>query len=115
MYLNEGLIDGQRILPAAEIRTFTTTQVADRALGWQKADGKNSAGHLMSQDAFGHTGFTGTSIWIDPRRDVFVILLSNRVNPTRANQRIGRVRVQLDDAIMSTMLNAATTPNQPRQ
>jgi CubicO group peptidase (beta-lactamase class C family) len=115
MYLNEGVIDGTRILPAAEIRTFTTSQVADRALGWQKPDGKNSAGHLMSQDAFGHTGFTGTSIWIDPRRDVFVILLSNRVNPTRANQRIGRVRVQLDDAIMSTVLSAATTSNQPRQ
>lgn len=115
MYLNDGVIDGRRILPAAEIRTFTTSQVADRALGWQKPDGKNSAGHLMSPDAFGHTGFTGTSIWIDPRRDVFVILLSNRVNPTRANQRIGRVRVQLDDAIMSTVLSAVTTSNQPRQ
>lgn len=115
MYLNDGVIDGTRVLPAAEIRTFTTRQVADRALGWQKPDSKNSAGHLMSDDAFGHTGFTGTSIWIDPRRDVFVILLSNRVNPTRANQRIGRVRVQLADAIMSTVLNAATTSNQPRQ
>ncbi len=114
MYLNDGVIDGARVLPAAEIRTFTTRQVADRALGWQKPDGKNSAGHLLSEAAFGHTGFTGTSIWMDPLRDVFVILLSNRVNPTRANQRIGRVRVQLADAIMSTVLNADTTSNRPR-
>jgi CubicO group peptidase (beta-lactamase class C family) len=57
----------------------------------------------MSERAFGHTGFTGTSIWIDPARDVFVILLSNRVNPTRANTKISRVRVALADAVMSTM------------
>jgi CubicO group peptidase (beta-lactamase class C family) len=57
----------------------------------------------MSEHAFGHTGFTGTSIWIDPDRDVFVILLSNRVNPTRANNRIGRFRATLADAVMSTM------------
>ena len=59
----------------------------------------------MSEQAFGHTGFTGTSIWIDPPRNVFIILLSNRVDPTRANTKIGRVRVQLADAVMSTVLN----------
>jgi CubicO group peptidase (beta-lactamase class C family) len=46
----------------------------------------------MSRRAFGHTGFTGTSIWIDPERDLFVILLTNRVNPTWANTRIPQVR-----------------------
>jgi CubicO group peptidase (beta-lactamase class C family) len=60
----------------------------------------------MSPDAFGHTGFTGTSIWIDPRRDIFIILLSNRVNPTRNNNKIGRVRTQLADAVMSVVQNA---------
>ena len=65
-----------------------------------------SAGQLMSPEAFGHTGFTGTSIWIDPPRDIFVILLSNRVNPTRNNPRIGRVRTQLADAVMSAVQNA---------
>jgi CubicO group peptidase (beta-lactamase class C family) len=59
----------------------------------------------MSEQAFGHTGFTGTSIWMDPPRDIFIILLTNRVNPTRANMKIGRVRVQLADAVMSTLLN----------
>ena len=103
MYLNNGTLDGVRIIKPETIELFTTRQVQDRALGWQKPDGSNSAGHLMSERAFGHTGFTGTSIWIDPTRDVFVILLSNRVNPTRANTKIGRVRVALADAVMSTM------------
>jgi serine-type D-Ala-D-Ala carboxypeptidase len=106
MYLNGGVIGGRTILSSDVIKTFTTRQVEDRALGWQKPSGNNSAGHLMSADTFGHTGFTGTSIWIDPPRDVFIILLSNRVNPSRSNQRIGRVRVQLADAVMSTIVNA---------
>jgi serine-type D-Ala-D-Ala carboxypeptidase len=105
MYLNKGVIDGKRVLPEAQIAEFTATkQVADRALGWQKPDGSNSAGHRMSPAAFGHTGFTGTSIWIDPTNDVFIILLSNRVNPTRANNKIGKVRVALADAVMSALL-----------
>jgi CubicO group peptidase (beta-lactamase class C family) len=103
MYLNNGTLGGVRIIKPETIELFTTRQVQDRALGWQKSDGSNSAGHLMSERAFGHTGFTGTSIWIDPTRDVFVILLSNRVNPTRANTKIGRVRVALADAVMSAM------------
>ena len=109
MYLNGGVLDGVRVLRPSTIGTFTTRQVADRALGWQKPDGSNSAGHLMSERAFGHTGFTGTSIWIDPAHDVFVILLSNRVNPTRNNPRIGRVRVALADAVMSTLAGPSST------
>jgi CubicO group peptidase (beta-lactamase class C family) len=103
MYLNNGTLDGVRIIRPETIDLFTTRQVQDRALGWQKPDGSNSAGHLMSERAFGHTGFTGTSIWIDPAREVFVLLLSNRVDPTRANNKIGRVRVALADAVTSTM------------
>jgi CubicO group peptidase (beta-lactamase class C family) len=102
-YLNGGVIDGVSILPKAQITAFTTRQVEDRALGWQKPTGTNSAGRLMSDAAFGHTGFTGTSIWMDPQHDVFVILLSNRVNPTRNNQKIGRVRTQLADAVLSVV------------
>jgi CubicO group peptidase (beta-lactamase class C family) len=49
----------------------------------------------MQSPAFGHTGFTGTSIWIDPANDFYVILLTNRVNPTRQNSRIGPVRTTL--------------------
>jgi CubicO group peptidase (beta-lactamase class C family) len=104
MMLNGGVIDGTRVLPAATITQFIKRQTADRALGWQKPSGSNSAGHRMPEEAYGHTGFTGTSIWIDPKDDVFIALLSNRVDPTRANNKVSRVRVQLADAVMSIVL-----------
>ncbi|OYV71576.1 MAG: hypothetical protein B7Z72_06630, partial [Gemmatimonadetes bacterium 21-71-4] len=57
----------------------------------------SSAGSLLSPHAFGHTGFTGTSIWIDPEKDLFIILLTNRVYPTRQNEQILRVRPRVAD------------------
>ena len=106
MYLNHGTLDSARVLDSAMVALFT--RVADRsfstrALGWDTPDGRNSAGSLMSGRAFGHTGFTGTSIWIDPASDVFVLLLTNRVNPSRANMRIAAVRRAVADAAMSVM------------
>jgi CubicO group peptidase (beta-lactamase class C family) len=94
---------GVRIVPDSTLRAFTTLQdpeLSNRALGWEKPTGGNSGGHLMSSAAFGHTGFTGTSIWIDPERDLFVILLTNRINPTRENHKISAVRTHLADAII---------------
>jgi serine-type D-Ala-D-Ala carboxypeptidase len=115
MYLNGGTLDGVRVVRPETIQRFTTLQdstLSNRALGWEKPTGRNSAGHLMSSRAFGHTGFTGTSIWIDPSRDLFVILLSNRVNPTRENNRIGGVRTALADAVVGTVdrLRSNTQP-----
>jgi CubicO group peptidase (beta-lactamase class C family) len=114
MYLEGGQLDGARIVTEAAIDTFTHVQdstLSNRALGWEVPNGSNSAGHKMSARAFGHTGFTGTSIWIDPARDLFVILLSNRVDPTRDNPRLGPVRVQLADAVVSVV--DAHGPNAP--
>jgi CubicO group peptidase (beta-lactamase class C family) len=102
MYLNGGTLDGARIVSAETIRRFTTVQdstLSNRALGWETPNGTNSAGHLLKRPAFGHTGFTGTSIWVDPSRDLFVILLTNRVNPTRQNLRINGVRTSLADVV----------------
>lgn len=109
MYLNGGALDGARVLTPETIQKFTTRQVEDRALGWQKPTGNNSAGHLMSEHAFGHTGFTGTSIWIDPDRDIFIVLLTNRVDPTRNNSRVSRVRTALADDVMRIVTHGATT------
>ncbi|MDF2775336.1 MAG: hypothetical protein K0S86_4836 [Geminicoccaceae bacterium] len=106
MYLAGGTLDGVRVLAPATIRQFTTVQdstLSNRALGWETPNGSNSAGRMMKRPAFGHTGFTGTSIWMDPSRDLFVILLTNRVNPTRQNPRIGSVRVALADAVVRVM------------
>ena len=63
----------------------------------------NPAGHFMQRPAFGHTGFTGTSLWIAPQHDLYVILLTARVNPTRNNSRIGPVRVAVADAAMRAL------------
>ena len=59
----------------------------------------------MSRESFGHTGFTGTSIWIDPVNDLFVILLTNRVHPTRRSYKIGAVRAALADSVVSEIFS----------
>lgn len=76
-----------------------------RALGWDTPSdsGYSSAGSKLSRQSFGHTGFTGTSIWMDPERDLFVILLTNRVNPTRANTKILQVRAVVADLVAEAM------------
>ena len=98
-------------LPASVVRQFTTRQNippgSSRALGWDTPSENSSAGTKMGPNAYGHTGFTGTSIWFDPDRDLFIILLTNRVNPTRANTKILQVRRRVAD-----LVNDALTPPQ---
>ena len=72
-------------------------QGSSRALGWDTPSDHSSAGTKLGPNAFGHTGFTGTSIWMDPDLDAFIILLTNRVNPTRANTKILEVRRRVAD------------------
>lgn len=108
MLLNGGEYNGRRLLSPQTISLFTARQNlvpgSSRALGWDTPSERNSsAGHRMSGGAFGHTGFTGTSIWADPEAELFVILLSNRVHPTRENRRIYRLRPRLHDAVMRAM------------
>ena len=116
MWLNGGTLDGLRFASARTVAQFTRVQdsaVSRRALGWETPTGSNSAGHRLSPRAFGHTGFTGTSIWIDPSRNLFVILLTNRVNPSRQNTKIGGVRVALADAVAAALDGAAVRPLSP--
>ena len=106
LYLNGGALGSVRLFRPQTAVQFTARQdtaLSNRALGWEKPNGTNSAGHLMSPAAFGHTGFTGTSIWIDPAQDRFIILLTNRVDPTRNNHKIGAVRIALADAVETVM------------
>ena len=116
MYLAYGVIDGRRVLDSATVVKFTAWQDSvrhNRAIGWMKPTrGGGWFGGPMSTNAYGHTGFTGTSLYIDPDKDIFIILLSNRVNPTRANTKIGRVRNRLADGVMSVVLSnpPASTP-----
>jgi beta-N-acetylhexosaminidase len=116
MLLNGGVYAHQRILKRATIAQFTAPQQLSsgtRTLGWAVPTEGSSSGHFFSTHSFGHTGFTGTSIWIDPDRQLFVVFLTNRVNPTRENQKIAQVRPALHDAVMQALGFATTaTPSQ---
>lgn len=88
------------------MRAFATRrQVAgsSRALGWDTMLPTSSCGTRLSPTAIGHTGFTGTSLWIDAERDLYVVLLTNRVHPSRTNERFLPMRAQIHDAIMSDL------------
>jgi CubicO group peptidase (beta-lactamase class C family) len=80
---------------------------SSRALGWDTPTPGGSAGSLLSAVSFGHTGFTGTSLWIDPRHRLAIVLLSNRVNPTRNNPRWTPVRGRIADLVMTTLFEDA--------
>lgn len=87
------------------MRLFSRASRGDssRALGWDTMRPTSSCGTLMSATAIGHTGFTGTSLWIDPERDVYVVLLTNRVHPTRENQTLPRLRPTFHDAVLTAL------------
>jgi len=96
------------------VAEFTRVQqpgFSSRALGWDTPGENSSAGSRMSARAFGHTGFTGTSIWVDPEQDVFVILLTNRVHPTRENSLIGEVRRRVADLAVEAVVGEAVGPS----
>ena len=100
-----GLLRGDESFVSSETLTQFTAQSqvvgSSRALGWDTMLPTSSCGTQMSTAALGHTGFTGTSLWIDPTHDIYVVLLTNRVHPSRSNEAILPVRPALHDAIMS--------------
>lgn len=109
MILNGGEgANGVRIVKPATIARWTARQGKEstRALGWDSPEGGSSAGQFFSPWSFGHTGFTGTSIWIDPEKDLFVVVLTNRVNPTRSNNRHVQLRRDVADAVQQSVLGA---------
>ena len=106
MLLNGGVYGHRRILNRATIGEFTTPQrlaSGTRTLGWAAPTEGGSSGQFFGPRSFGHTGFTGTSIWIDPDRQLFVVLLTNRVYPTRENQKHIKIRPALHDAVVQSL------------
>ena len=89
------------------LRTFVTRRPdvpgSSRALGWDTMLPTSSCGTRLSASAFGHTGYTGTSLWIDPERELYVVLLTNRVHPARGNDAIAAVRRALHDAVIEDL------------
>ena len=88
MMLNGGIYGWKRIFKEETIDLFTTranvVASSSRCLGWDSPSGKASGGVYLRDNSFGHTGYTGTSLWIDSENDMFVILLTNAVHPNRS-------------------------------
>jgi serine-type D-Ala-D-Ala carboxypeptidase len=102
MMASGGELEGTRILREETIRTFTARQprAGNRALGWETPPATGgSAGAQLSRRAFGHTGFTGTSMWIDPERGTWTVLLANRTFDPQAPNRIQALRRAVNDRV----------------
>jgi uncharacterized protein YbbC (DUF1343 family)/CubicO group peptidase (beta-lactamase class C family) len=106
MMLQEGIYGGQRILSPPTVRLMTRAHDVSgnvRGLGWDKLSGYSSnRGENFSEQAYGHGGFTGTVLWIDPKLDLFFIFLSNRVHPDgqgNVNSLAGRLATVVASAI----------------
>lgn len=108
MMLNGGEYNGVQIVSKPTVELFTSRAFGHRALGWDTAEGDYGSGRYLGPTAYGHTGFTGTSMWIDPEREMFVILLTNRVHAARALRPakvISDVRADLSDAAVLSVLD----------
>ena len=106
MMLNGGMYAHHRLVTRATIEEFTMRRTlgdSAHALGWDVPVAPSSSGRYFSIRSYGHTGFTGTTLWIDPERELFVVLLTNRVHPTRANDKIRQVRPAVHDAIIESL------------
>jgi beta-glucosidase-like glycosyl hydrolase/CubicO group peptidase (beta-lactamase class C family) len=106
MLLNGGIYGHHRFMNRATVLQLTAPQALAgnaRTLGWMSPTPNSSSGRYFSARSFGHLGFSGTSIWIDPDRQLFVILLTNRVYPTRENDKIAAVRPAVHDAVIESL------------
>jgi CubicO group peptidase (beta-lactamase class C family) len=108
LLLDGGTYANVRIVAPQTIARWTSRQAsgASRALGWDTPAPASSAGRYFSPRSFGHTGFTGTSLWIDPERGVFVVLLMNRVNSRGEATRHAQLRRDVSDAVQRAVLDA---------
>lgn len=102
MLVNGGVFAGARIVADSTVRLFTKEVAHARALGWEVANNVHGAGTRLSSKAYGHTGFTGTSLWIDPEKRTFVVILANRTFGPKAKHPadvIADVRNDLADVV----------------
>jgi CubicO group peptidase (beta-lactamase class C family) len=112
MLLNGGIYGHRRLLRRETIFEFTTASPLSgntRTLGWMAPTEPSSSGHYFFPRGFGHLGFTGTSIWINPDKGLFVVLLTNRVNPSQ--EKIRDLRGALHDAVVEAL---GIAPHSPR-
>lgn len=116
LILNGGIYEHHRVVTRALLQTFTARQTignSARTLGWDVPLEPAATGHYFSPQSFGHYGYTGTSLWLDPERGLFILLLTNRVNPSVENIKIRQVRPALHDAVFEA-LGLASEHSAPR-
>ena len=105
----DGYKGRSRLLPADLVKRFTTRQEnipgSSWALGWDTPSAPSSSGSRFSPASFGHLGYTGTSVWVDPSVELEVVLLSNRVHPTRRNESIKQFRPLIHDVIYGELIH----------
>jgi serine-type D-Ala-D-Ala carboxypeptidase len=102
---------GAPILRQATINLFTTRQISpsgtSRALGWDTPSLPSQSGKYLSAGSFGHLGYTGTSLWIDPERNLSITMLTNRTWPDSSNQAVKEVRPRFHDAVAEALEGGA--------
>mgnify|MGYP005848304717 CR=1 FL=1 len=104
--INKGKFEGNSFIKQSTVELFTKrySEQSTRALGWDtKSEKGSSSGDYFSLKSFGHTGFTGTSIWVDPEKNLFVVFLTNRVYPSRENFKLGKIRPELHNIIYKSL------------
>lgn len=100
------MLDPSRSGRSLPLQGESTVDEANRGYGWDRPDrdGSSSAGDYFSDKTFGHLGYTGTSFWIDPEQELVVVLLTNRVYPTRKNLGIKQVRRKFHNTLIKSIL-----------
>jgi CubicO group peptidase (beta-lactamase class C family) len=109
MLLGGGIFRGRRVLRQETVESFTRRvdiPGSTRMLGWETPAGDPWAGRRWSDRAYGHSGLTGTVMWIDPGRDLFLVLLTNRIHPRRENDSWREVRREVSDAVVDALASA---------
>jgi CubicO group peptidase (beta-lactamase class C family) len=102
---------GRPILRPETVGLFTrresTPNGTSRALGWDTPSSPSQSGKYFSAQSYGHLGYTGTSLWIDPERQLSITLLTNRTWPDSSNQGIKQVRPKFHDAVVEALNKSA--------
>ena len=112
MLLNGGEYGGEKFLKSATVEKFTSKQKSSsrRGLGFDKPSLKSDKGptsDFASYKTYGHTGFTGTCIWVDPKYDLIYVFLSNRVHPSASPNKLANnnIRTKIQDVIYESIQN----------
>ena len=111
MNLNKGQYAGNIYFKSESIKEFTTKQFNNnrRGIGWDKPDmnGLGATSEYSSPSCYGHSGFTGTTVWVDPEYDLIYIFLANRIHPDADNKKLVKtdVRTRIHDAIYESIVD----------